>query len=94
MIVAMATRFFTFSNELIFQKNSNRFRTILYNEEIFQRHHLDTLHYLISSNDVHLYEDKLQININVFSFFDHEGCARHPFIISRNNYERVANLLY
>ena len=34
------------------------------------------------------------MNINVFSFFDDEGRARHPLVISRKNYERVANLLY
>ena len=34
------------------------------------------------------------MNINVFFFFDDEGRARHPLVISRKNYERVANLLY
>ena len=61
---------------------------------MFQRHNLDTLPYPISPNDVHLYEDQLQMNINVFSFFDDEGHSRHPLVISRKNYERVANLLY
>ena len=32
--------------------------------------------------------------INVFSFFDDKGRARHPLVINRNNHERVANLLY
>ena len=61
---------------------------------MFQRHHLDTFPYSISPNDVHLYEDQLMININVFSFFDDEGRARHPLVISRKNHERLANLLY
>ena len=69
-------------------------RTNLYNDEIFHRHNLDTLTDPISLNDVHLYEDQLQININVFSFFDDESRARHPLVISRKNYERVTNLLY
>ena len=34
------------------------------------------------------------MNFNVFSFFDDEGRARHPLMISLKNYERVANLLY
>ena len=34
------------------------------------------------------------MNINVFSFFDDEGRARHPLIISPKNYESMANLLY
>ena len=52
------------------------------------------LPYPISPNDVDQYEVQLQMNINVFSFFDDEGRARHPMVISRKNYERVANLLY
>ena len=34
------------------------------------------------------------MNINVFSFFNDESRARYPLVISRTNYERVANLLY
>ena len=34
------------------------------------------------------------MNINVFSFVDDEGRARHHLVISRKNHERVANLLY
>ena len=34
------------------------------------------------------------ISINVFSFFDYKGRARHPLVISRTHHERVANLLY
>ena len=55
---------------------------------------LADLPYPIAPNDVHLYEDRLQININVFSFFDEEGKARHPLFISRKQYPRTANLLY
>ena len=60
----------------------------LYTNEMFQRNHLDTLPYPNAANDVHLNEDKLQININVFSFFDDEGRARDPMMISRRNYQR------
>ena len=76
------------------KRNGNCFRATLYKEEMFQRHHLDTLPYPILPNDVHLYECQLQISINVFSFFDDEGRARHPLVIRRKNHERVANLLY
>ena len=34
------------------------------------------------------------MNINVFSFFDDEGRARHFMVISCKNYEREANLFY
>ena len=61
---------------------------------MFQRYHLETLPYPISPNNVHLYDDQLQMSINVFSFFDDEGRARYPLVISRKNHERVANFLY
>ena len=34
------------------------------------------------------------MNINVFSFFDDEGRARQPLVISRKNHEHAANLFY
>ena len=61
---------------------------------MFQRTGLLNLPYPIAPTDVHLYEDQLQVNINVFSFFDDKGRARHPLVISRKNHEHVANLLY
>ena len=61
---------------------------------MFKRHYFDTLPYPISPNNVHLYKDQFQININVFSFFDDEGRARHLLVVRRQNYKRVANLLY
>ena len=69
-------------------------RASIYTEQMFDDNHLADLPYPIAPNDVHLYEDQLQININVFSFFDEEGKARHPLFISRKQYPRTANLLY
>ena len=59
---------------------------------MFQRHNIDTLFYLILANNDHLFENQLQMNINVF--FVDERRARHPSVISRTNHERVSNLLY
>ena len=81
-----------FLEPLLDQKHANR--ESLYTTEMFQRHHIDTLPYPISPNDVHLYKDQLQMNINIFSFFDDEGRARHPLVVSRQNYKHLANLLY
>ena len=50
---------------------------------MFQRNHLDDLPYPIQPKDVALYEDRLETNINVFSFFDDEGKARYPMFISQ-----------
>ena len=76
------------------EKTGNCLRATLYKDDMFQRNHLEALPYTISPNDVHLYEDQLQININVFTFFDDEGRARHQLMISRKSHERVGNLLY
>ena len=35
---------------------------------MFLRHHLDTIPYQISPSDIHLHENQLQMNINVFFF--------------------------
>ena len=69
-------------------------RPALYTKLMFQRNNLTDLPYPIPPNNVHLYEDQLQININVFSFFNDEGKARHPLLISKKLYLRTANLLY
>ena len=61
---------------------------------MFERNNLDDLPYPIIPSNVFNYEDLLQTNINVFSFFDDEGKARYPMFISRKNYARWANLLY
>ena len=63
----------------------------LYSYESFERNSLVNLLYPIAPTDVHLYEHQLQININVFLFFDDESRARHPLLISRNTHQRVAN---
>ena len=82
----MATRFFTSSNEPIYQKGMAFACELHYTIKKVLRHHIDTLLYPISPNDLRLYEDQLQININVFSFFDDEGRKRHPLVISRKSY--------
>ena len=41
------------------ERNGNCFRATLYKKEMFERHHLDTLPYAISPNNVHLSEDQL-----------------------------------
>ena len=63
-------------------------------EQMFEQNNLADLFYPIPPNDVHLYEDQLQININVFSFFDDEGKAWYKLFISKKLYPRTANLLY
>ena len=73
---------------------ANFCRATVYNDNMFQSHHFDTLLYQILIKDVHLFEDQIQMNINAFFLFNDKGRARHPLVNSRKNYERVANLLY
>ena len=73
---------------------TKRWRPNLYTEAMFERNNLVDLPYPSPPNDIHLYEIQLQININVFSFFDDERKARHPLFISIKLYPRAVNLLY
>ena len=41
------------------ERNKHCVRMTIYKEEMFHRNNLDTIPYLISPNDVHLYEDQL-----------------------------------
>ena len=66
----------------------------LYTNVMFVRNDLHDLPYPIKPADVSIYEDLLQIILNVFNFFDDEGKARYQMFISRKNYARLANLLY
>ena len=74
------------------QRHNNR--PLLYTEAMFEQNNLVDLVYPIPPKIVYLYDDQLQININVFSFFDDESKARHPLFINKKLYHRTANLLY
>lgn len=65
-----------------------------YTHQMFKKNNLANLPVPISPNDGNLYENQLGININVFSFFDDEGKARHHLYISSENFGKTANLLY
>ena len=60
----------------------------------YYRATISTHFYPIAPSNVHLYEDQLQININILSFVDDEGRVRHLLIISRKIHKRVANLVF
>ena len=90
----MDTRFSTSLTDHRVDAHCHANRANLYSEDIFERNGLVNLTYPIAPNDVHFFQDQLQVNINVFLFFDDEGRARHPLVINRKNNGRVANLLY
>ena len=72
----------------------NVWTTLLYTEQIFRDHMLSDLLDPIPPNNVYLYEDQLQSNLNVFSLFDDEEKAWHQLFMSKKLYPRIANLLY
>ena len=60
---------------------------------LFAPNHLDIIRYPVGTNQLASIEDMLQVNINVFSFYDSEGRARYPIWISEKNYDKVIDLL-
>ena len=84
--------FYLLEREQLPKKNSEQLNC--YTNEMFQRHHLDTLPYPIRLQDVFLYEDQFQMNINVFSLLDDAGRDFYRLVISHKNYKRVANFFY
>src|SRR5579871_5099823 len=64
---------------------------------LFNNYKLDQIQYPVDPfkvGELEQIEKDIQININVFSFYDDEGKARHPLYISKTNFERSVDLLY
>ena len=67
---------------------------IIFTNEMFFRHNIKIISYPLLPNYVYLYKNFFQININMFAFFLDKGHARLRLVISRKNYDNVANLFY
>ena len=63
-------------------------------DNVFERFHLNELTYPVDPLSVPTLEDKFQMRINIVSFHDDEGRARHPLYISKKNFDREIDLLY
>ena len=63
-------------------------------EALFAKYHLDQIQYPVEIEQIADIEDQLQLNINVFSFFDDEGRARYPMLVSEKQYNKCIDLLY
>ncbi len=72
-------------------QHPNRARTY---DPYFEEFKLDNLAYPISPEDVPAIEEQIQINVNVYSFFDDEGMGKYPLYVSRRNFESFVDLLY
>ena len=73
--------------------NTNQNRPELY-LQYFQQHGLNAIDYPVSPLDVPQLEERLNLSINVFSYFDDIEKARHPMYISRRNAGVKINILY
>lgn len=71
--------------------NLNRYRGYY---PMFHRYGLDRIDYPVFPHQISVIEDQLQININLFSFYDEEGRARYPIYISQKEFDQTVDLLY
>ena len=60
----------------------------------FEKYGLNLINYPVDPHAVPDLEDKLQIRINILSFYDEEGRARYPLYISKKKFNKEVDLLY
>ena len=53
-----------------------------YYKRHFERFDLNNIQYPVSPKEVDALQDQLHLKINIFSYFDEDGCARYPLFIS------------
>ena len=52
------------------------------------------IQYPVRVDEIPQIEDKLHININVYSFYDDEGKGRYPIYVTKKNNPKTIDLLY
>ena len=61
---------------------------------LFPLYGLDALQYPVDVEDIAAIEDRLQLNFNVFSFYDDDGRLRYPLYVSMKKHARTIDLIY
>ena len=74
--------------------NRHTYRPERYSDADFAEHRLDTVEYPVSSIDLPIIEQQLNLLINVIKFYDDDGKARYPIYCSRHVSEKKVDLLY
>lgn len=74
--VLFNTRLFTYLSASYFQKSLAIIR--LNKQNMLQHQYLDTFLYFMTPINVALHGDQLQININVYLYFDKDSRVRNP----------------
>ena len=62
--------------------------------QYFTREGLNDIEYPVNPNQLHEMEERLNISINVFSYYDDLGKARYPLYVSRKPCGREIDLFY
>ncbi len=60
----------------------------------FAREGLNRIQYPVEPERITQIEEALQVQINLYTFFDDEGKGRLPLVISKRNFRRSVDLLY
>ena len=77
----------------IYPGDKNAHRPQMYTQ-YFEENGLDDIEYPVNPVDIPLLEQRLNISINLYSYFDDIGRARHPMYISRHKSVCKIDLLY
>ena len=62
-------------------------------EDLFEENGLDQLQYPVSLNQIPAVEDRLDVRLNVFSFYDRQGRERYTLYISKKPASKRIDLL-
>ena len=62
--------------------------------QYFKQDRVNNIEYLVNPVGIVQIEERLNLSINLYSYFDDVGKARHPMYISRHNSPIQIDLLY
>ena len=63
-------------------------------DQFFALYSFDQIHYPVTFDQIPAIEDRVKVNINVFTFWDDEGRGRVPCLISNKSYPKSIDLLW
>ena len=63
-------------------------------DDLFATYGLENVNYPVAVSDIPQLEDLLQLNINVYSFYDDQGRARYPLYVSKKKHPQTIDLLF
>ena len=74
--------------------NRHPYRPTQY-DNLYEQYHLSTIPYPVSIDQIPPIAERVEVNINVYSFYDDEGKARFPLYVSMNkDFNKCIDLLF